>query len=102
MGATEERARAAGEPGRHGLRELIAERRAKADVCGRTRARSRTRSRTSSRSRRSSRAYEHLQAGEETEERHRVAGRIAARRVAGKAPSWISSTAPARSSCTRA
>jgi lysyl-tRNA synthetase class 2 len=30
-------------------------------------------------------AYEHLQAGEETDERHRVAGRIAARRGAGKA-----------------
>ncbi len=30
-------------------------------------------------------AYEHLQVGEETEERHRVAGRIAARRGAGKA-----------------
>jgi lysyl-tRNA synthetase class 2 len=30
-------------------------------------------------------AYEHLQAGEETDERHRVAGRIVARRGAGKA-----------------
>jgi lysyl-tRNA synthetase, class II len=30
-------------------------------------------------------AYEHLAAGEETDERHRVAGRIAARRGAGKA-----------------
>ncbi len=30
-------------------------------------------------------AYEHLEVGEETEERHRVAGRIAARRGAGKA-----------------
>jgi lysyl-tRNA synthetase, class II len=30
-------------------------------------------------------AYEHLQAGEETDERHRVAGRIAARRGSGKA-----------------
>ncbi len=30
-------------------------------------------------------AYEHLEAGEETDERHRVAGRIAARRGAGKA-----------------
>ncbi|HEX5307988.1 MAG TPA: lysine--tRNA ligase [Solirubrobacteraceae bacterium] len=30
-------------------------------------------------------AYEHLQTGEETDERHRVAGRIAARRGAGKA-----------------
>ncbi len=30
-------------------------------------------------------AYEHLQPGEETDERHRVAGRLAARRGAGKA-----------------
>jgi lysyl-tRNA synthetase, class II len=30
-------------------------------------------------------AYEHLQAGEETDERHRVAGRLAARRGSGKA-----------------
>jgi lysyl-tRNA synthetase class 2 len=30
-------------------------------------------------------AYEHLEAGEETDERHRVAGRIAARRGSGKA-----------------
>src|ERR1700743_2919398 len=30
-------------------------------------------------------AYEHLQAGEETDERHRVAGRITARRGSGKA-----------------
>lgn len=74
------------EPVKHGLPELIAERRAKRErlraadpgafphafpdvepvdtVLG---------------------AYEHLQAGEETEERHRVAGRIAARRGSGKA-----------------
>jgi len=71
--------------GRHGLEELIAERRAKrgtlerdagafphafpgtepvGGVLG---------------------AYEHLQAGEETDERHRVAGRIAARRGSGRA-----------------
>jgi lysyl-tRNA synthetase, class II len=74
------------EPSRHGLDELIAERRAKAE-----------------RVRASDpgafphafagvepiapilSAYEHLQAGEETDERHRVAGRIAARRGAGKA-----------------
>jgi lysyl-tRNA synthetase, class II len=75
-----------GEAGRHGLDELIAERRAKglrlreldggafphsfagaepaADVVA---------------------AYERLAPGEETDERHRVAGRIAARRGAGKA-----------------
>ncbi len=74
------------EPGRHGLAELMAERRAKAGrlresdpgafpyafadpepiegILG---------------------AYEHLGNGEETEERHRVAGRITARRGAGKA-----------------
>ncbi len=72
--------------GRHGLEELIAERRAKLarlrgtdpgafphsypgvePVSGVLSA------------------YEHLEAGEETDERHRVAGRIAARRGSGKA-----------------
>jgi lysyl-tRNA synthetase class 2 len=74
-----------GEGARHGLPELIAERRAKgerlrdtpgafpyafpdvepiAEVLG---------------------AYEHLQAGEETEQRHRVAGRLTARRGSGGA-----------------
>lgn len=75
-----------GESTKHGLAELIAERRAKGarlkqadpqsfpyvfagaepivDVLG---------------------AYEHLEAGEETEERHRVAGRLAARRGSGGA-----------------
>ncbi len=71
---------------RHGLEELIAERRAKAQ-----------RLRESDDSAfpyafagvepidSVSSAYEHLQAGEETDERHRVAGRITARRGAGKA-----------------
>ncbi len=71
---------------RHGLNELIAERRAKAQ-----------RLRESDTSAFPHTfpdvepidsivsAYEHLQAGEETDERHRVAGRIAARRGAGKA-----------------
>jgi lysyl-tRNA synthetase class 2 len=72
--------------GAHGLAELIAERRAKAarlreegavlapysfagvEPIATVRA-----------------AYEHLQTGQETEDRHRVAGRIAARRGAGKA-----------------
>ncbi|HXC45618.1 MAG TPA: AAA family ATPase, partial [Solirubrobacteraceae bacterium] len=70
----------------HGLPELIAERRAKAqrlreagveigpytfpDVEPIAQVRT---------------AYEHLEVGEETEQRHRVAGRIAARRGAGKA-----------------
>jgi lysyl-tRNA synthetase class 2 len=74
------------EPSRHGLPELIAERRAKAarlrdegveiapssfpgvEPISDVRA-----------------AYEHLETGQETEDRHRVAGRIAARRGAGKA-----------------
>jgi lysyl-tRNA synthetase class 2 len=80
-----EEQQAAGESSRHGLRELIAERRAKAE-----------------RLRDSDpgafpyafagvepiaeilAAYEHLESGQETEESHRVAGRIAARREAGK------------------
>ena len=71
---------------RHGLNELIAERRAKAQ-----------RLRESDGSAFPHvfagaepiaaivAAYEHLAPGEETDERHRVAGRIAARRGAGKA-----------------
>ncbi len=74
------------QPGRHGLPELIAERRANAErlaesdpgafpyafpgvepISGILAD------------------YEHLSAGEETDDRHRVAGRIAARRGAGKA-----------------
>jgi lysyl-tRNA synthetase class 2 len=76
----------AGEAGRHGLQELIAERREKgrrllqedpsafphefsgAEPVAAILA-----------------AYEHLAVGEETEDRHRVAGRIAARRGAGRA-----------------
>ncbi|HXR28660.1 MAG TPA: lysine--tRNA ligase [Solirubrobacteraceae bacterium] len=74
------------ESGRHGLPELIAERRAKAE---------RLRSSDASAFPYSFpdveplaailAAYEGLAPGEETEERHRVAGRIAARRGAGKA-----------------
>jgi lysyl-tRNA synthetase class 2 len=71
---------------KHGLPELIAERRAKRD---RLRAADRGAfphafpgvepvSAVAT-------AYEHLEAGEETDERHRVAGRIAARRGSGKA-----------------
>ncbi len=74
------------EPGRHGLQELIAERRAKAE-----------RLRAADPEAfphaypgvepvaRILDAYERLQAGEETDERHRVAGRISARRGSGKA-----------------
>jgi lysyl-tRNA synthetase, class II len=74
-----------GEPGKHGLQELIAERRAKgarvrelddgafphsfADVEPIAEILPR---------------YEHLEPGQETDELHRVAGRIAARRGAGK------------------
>src|SRR5271157_2632849 len=80
-----EEAPAAGETGRHGLPELIAERRAKAGrlrdsdpgafpyafpgvepIAGILSA------------------YEHLEDGEETEDAHRVAGRLVARRGAGK------------------
>jgi lysyl-tRNA synthetase, class II len=71
---------------RHGLDELIAERRAKAqrlresDDSAFPHAFARVEPIDSVVA-----AYEHLQAGEETDERHRVAGRIAARRGAGKA-----------------
>jgi lysyl-tRNA synthetase, class II len=74
------------EPHRHGLDELIAERRAKA---GRLResdpsafpyAFANVEPIESVLT-----AYEHLQAGEETEDKHRLAGRIAARRGSGKA-----------------
>jgi lysyl-tRNA synthetase class 2 len=80
---------ASAEPGgsaRHGLDELIAERRAKA---------ARVRAEDPSAFPYAFAGaepiaeivprYEHLQPGEETDERHRVAGRIAARRGAGKA-----------------
>ncbi len=75
-----------GEPTRHGLDELIAERRAKA---------ARIRASDDSAFPYSFagaepiatvlRAYEHLAVGEETDERHRVAGRLLACRGAGKA-----------------
>jgi lysyl-tRNA synthetase class 2 len=75
-----------GEPSRHGIGELIAERRAKAarvreaDAGAFPHAFAGVEPIDSILP-----AYEHLQAGEETDERHRVAGRIAARRGAGKA-----------------
>jgi lysyl-tRNA synthetase class 2 len=86
MSGSEERPSSGGESGPHGLAELIAERRAKAErlresdpsafpyafpgsqPIGEILA-----------------AYAHLSDGEETEDAHRVAGRIAARRGAGKA-----------------
>jgi lysyl-tRNA synthetase class 2 len=88
---------AAEQPGRHGLAELIAERRAKG-LRLRQEADSRQDVELAEQDRDFPRlfpnvepiesilgAYEHLAAGEETEERHRVAGRIAARRGAGRA-----------------
>ncbi len=69
-------------------RELIAERRAKAQRPARGATPSAFPAPPSPESSRSATilaAYEHLEAGEETDERHRVAGRIAARRGAGKA-----------------
>ncbi len=73
-------------PGRHGLAELIAERRAKAEHLRSADAESFPHAFPGTEPiERILGAYAHLAAGEETEERHRVAGRIAARRGAGKA-----------------
>jgi lysyl-tRNA synthetase class 2 len=87
MSASEERPAPdqSGESSRHGLSELIAERRAKAerlrrddpDAFPHAFAGAEPVDAILPR-------YERLQAGEETDERHRVAGRIAARRGAGK------------------
>jgi lysyl-tRNA synthetase class 2 len=86
MSGSEERPSSGGESGPHGLAELIAERRAKAE-----------RLRESDASAfpyaypgaepvaEILAAYGHLADGEETEDAHRVAGRIAARRGAGRA-----------------
>jgi len=77
-----------GEPGRHGLNELIAERRAKrgrleeelrGDDAGFPYAFAGVEPIDGILG-----AYAHLAAGEETEDAHRVAGRIAARRESGK------------------
>jgi lysyl-tRNA synthetase, class II len=73
-------------PGRHGLPELMAERRAK----GRSLASSDPTAFPYAFPgvepiREILAGYEHLSAGDETDDRHRVAGRIAARRGAGKA-----------------
>src|SRR5271167_1162118 len=98
MSAGEERPSAGEEPpsgaegpsgsqaGRHGLSELIAERRAKKERLAQSDAEafpyafSGTEPIAGILS-----AYAHLADGEETEDSHRVAGRIAARRGAGKA-----------------
>jgi lysyl-tRNA synthetase class 2 len=85
MSGTPDDASAGGESARHGLPELIAERRAKrerlraADPNAFPHAFSGVEPVATVLA-----AYEHLQAGEETDERHRVAGRIAARRGSGK------------------
>ncbi|HEY5285554.1 MAG TPA: lysine--tRNA ligase [Solirubrobacteraceae bacterium] len=70
----------------HGLAELIAERRAKAQRLRADGAEIAPYSFPGVEPIAAVRdAYEHLEVGQETEERHRVAGRIAARRGAGKA-----------------
>jgi lysyl-tRNA synthetase, class II len=75
---------ASGASARHGLEQLVAERRAKA---ARLRAEDETAFPYSFHDSEPIEsilaAYEHLQSGEETEDRHRVAGRLAARREAG-------------------
>ncbi len=74
------------EPGRHGLAELMAERREKAArVRGADAGAFPYAFRDAEPIAGILAAYEHLETGEETEDRHRVAGRIAARRGAGKA-----------------
>jgi lysyl-tRNA synthetase class 2 len=73
-------------PTRHGLNELIAERRAKAQRLREADAGDFPYAFPGAEPVEAIvAAYEHLQDGEETDERHRVAGRIAARRGAGKA-----------------
>jgi lysyl-tRNA synthetase class 2 len=72
--------------GRHGLAELIAERRAKAQRLRASDPSAFPYSYPDSEPIAAIRAaYEHLAVGEETEDVHRVAGRLAARRGAGKA-----------------
>lgn len=97
-GESQDGGSAAEEPGRHGLAELIAERRAKAQRLREEAQRRAEAEGLGEEERDFPRlyprvepiesilgAYEHLAAGEETDERHRVAGRIAARRGAGRA-----------------
>jgi lysyl-tRNA synthetase, class II len=71
--------------GRHGLPELIAERRAKAQRLRDEGVEVPFRYPDVEPIERVVGAYEHLATGEETEDAHRVAGRIAARRGSGKA-----------------
>ena len=75
-----------GEPGRHGLPELIAERRAKAQRLRQGDPEAFPHSfRNTEPIEQILDAYAHLADGEETEDVHRVAGRLAARRGAGGA-----------------
>jgi lysyl-tRNA synthetase, class II len=77
---------ASGASGRHGLAELIAERRAKAERLRETDSESFPYVfKGAEPIERVLTAYSHLTDGEETEEGHRVAGRLAARRGAGGA-----------------
>jgi lysyl-tRNA synthetase, class II len=71
--------------GKHGLSELIAERRAKAERLGKDPDAYPHAFPGVEPAAAVLAAYDHLQAGDETDERHRVAGRIAARRGSGKA-----------------
>ena len=85
MGATEQPP-AAGEPGRHGLQELIEERRAKGQRLRESDAGSFPYEFPDVEPiERVLADYEHLQTGEETDDRHRVAGRILAIRRGGRA-----------------
>ena len=71
-------------PGRHGLPELIAERRAKAEHLRASDTGAFPYSFAGTEPiARILEAYDHLAAGEETEDAHRVAGRLAARRGSG-------------------
>ena len=75
-----------GESGRHGLDELIAERRDKRERLGAADPSAYPHSFPGVEPvAQILAAYEHLQAGEETDDGHRVAGRLAARRGSGKA-----------------
>jgi lysyl-tRNA synthetase class 2 len=88
MGSSEDPSAPAepGESGRHGLNELVAERRAKAQRLREQDADAFPHAFAGVEPIASIvPAYELLEPGEETDERHRVAGRIAARRGAGKA-----------------
>jgi lysyl-tRNA synthetase class 2 len=77
---------APGEAGRHGLQELIAERREKAQRLRQADATAFPHEFHGGEPIASLlAAYEHLAVGEETEDTHRVAGRLAARRGAGRA-----------------